>query len=65
VTVGCAFPTKEDEECGVAGVGRDDVGAGDGMFHGPTHAVVVMLWLCDVGIVTCMCMGNCCRWKKI
>jgi hypothetical protein len=47
VSIGCAFPPGEDEDGGAGGVGRGGVGACDYVFHGATHAFVVIFWVGD------------------
>jgi hypothetical protein len=55
VWVCCAFPTGEDEESGVVGVG----GGGVGTSNGVAHAFVVIFRVCD--FCTVPCVGRCFR----
>jgi hypothetical protein len=54
VAVWCAFPSGEGEDGGAGIVGGSGVGTGDGVFHGATHAFVVIFRVRDVGALPCM-----------
>jgi hypothetical protein len=56
------FPTGEDEECGVKGVGGGIVDICDGVFHGTANAFVVVFKISDVGAVPSVWLGRCFRW---
>jgi hypothetical protein len=47
-------PSGGDEECGAGEMSGSGVGAGDGVFHSPSHAFVVIFRVGDVGAVPCV-----------
>ena len=54
VAVGCVFPSGEYEDGGAGCVGGCGVGAGDCVFHGSSHAFVVVFGVGYVGALPCV-----------